>query len=406
MVDPIKLKRHSDENLKQWKLRICENYKEYGLSNWNEVAEVINKETGDKKGESAYRKWFTNFNEGRDYQKEVVAEGNGAIVELELKKIEVMEERKKLQAMKNEIHKKTRIKGRNELMYEHVTAAIENQPSLPLPSFKVLQPNHKQRAAILGFGDEHFGKEFKSLNNEYNEQIYLERMAQLLSETVETIQKESLNELVVLNGADSVEGMALRVSQLTPLQYGFMDQVIKYSRYKVEWLKELSKYVKIKYIHIPSANHTELRLHGTSRGEMPKEDVERIIATYIHDMLRENERIEVPLYDDGIVDFNLLEFEFVACHGHQIKNKKNVIRDLSQLKRKFYDYMYISHFHHGNMLTVGEAAGHNVQVIQLPSVMGSDEYSDSLMTGAKAGANLTIFESGKGRAIQYEYILN
>ncbi|MEV9652441.1 hypothetical protein [Bacillus aerius] len=406
MIDPIKLKRHSDENLKQWKLRICENYKEYGLNNWNEVAEVINNETGDKKGESAYRKWFTNFNEGRDYQKEVVAEGNGAIVELELKKIEVMEERKKLQSMKNEIHKKTRIKGRNELMYEHVTAAIEKQPSLPLPSFKVLQPNNKKRAAILGFGDEHFGKEFKSLNNEYNEQIYLERMAQLLSETVECIQKESLNELVVLNGADSVEGMALRVSQLTPLQYGFMDQVIKYSRYKVEWLKELSKYVKIKYIHIPSANHTELRLHGTSRGEMPKEDVERIIATYIHDMLQENERIEVPLYDDGIVDFNLLEFEFVACHGHQIKNKKNAIRDLSQLKRKFYDYMYISHFHHGNMLTVGEAAGHNIQVIQLPSVMGSDEYSDSLMTGAKAGANLSIFESGKGRTIQYDYILN
>lgn len=49
MIDPIKLKRHSDENLKQWKLRICENYKEYGLSNWNEVAEVINKETGEKK---------------------------------------------------------------------------------------------------------------------------------------------------------------------------------------------------------------------------------------------------------------------------------------------------------------------------------------------------------------------
>lgn len=111
MVDPIKLKRHSDENLKQWKLRICENYKEYGLSNWNEVAEVINKETGDKKGESAYRKWFTNFNEGRDYQKEVVAEENGAIVELELKKIEVMEERKKLQAMKNEIHKKRESKA-------------------------------------------------------------------------------------------------------------------------------------------------------------------------------------------------------------------------------------------------------------------------------------------------------
>lgn len=147
-------------------------------------------------------------------------------------------------------------------------------------------------------------------------------MNQILSETVEYIQKENLDELVVLNGADSVEGMALRVSQLTALQYGFIDQVIKYSRYKAEWLLELSKHVKIKYIHIPSANHTELRLHNTNRSEMPKEDVERIIATYIHDVLKDNERIEVPLYDEGIVDFKLLEFEIVACHGHQIKNKR------------------------------------------------------------------------------------
>jgi hypothetical protein len=83
-------------------------------------------------------------------------------------------------------------------------------------------------------------------------------MSKLLSDTIKVIKKENLDELTVLNGADSVEGMALRVSQLTALQYGFIDQVIKYARYKVEWLKELSKHVKVKYIHIPSANHTEL----------------------------------------------------------------------------------------------------------------------------------------------------
>jgi hypothetical protein len=210
----------------------------------------------------------------------------------------------------------------------------------------------------------------------------------------------------VLNGADSVEGMALRVSQLTALQYGFIDQVIKYARYKVEWLKELSKHVKVKYIHIPSANHTELRVHGTSRGEMPKEDVERIIAVYIHDMLKDNERIDVPMYDEGIVDFEILDYSIVAAHGHQIKNKKNAIRDLSMLKRKFFDFMYVSHFHHGNTLTVGEGLSHNIEVIQLPSIMGSDEYSDSFFSGAKAGASLDIYEEGKGRSISYNFILN
>ncbi|WIT28023.1 hypothetical protein [Bacillus phage SPbetaL7] len=405
MIDPVQTKRHSDENLKEWKIRICSNKDIYNL-NWEEIKELINKETGESKGESAYRKWFNNFIEGVEYQKEKSAESNNSLLELELKKVEIMEERKKLQAVKHEIHKNTRVKGRTELLYENVTEAIEKVATLPPPSFYPLNKSERKRAAVLGFGDEHFGKQFKSNNNEYNEQIYLQRMNQILSETVEYIQKENLDELVVLNGADSVEGMALRVSQLTALQYGFIDQVIKYSRYKAEWLLELSKYVKIKYIHIPSANHTELRLHNTNRSEMPKEDVERIIATYIHDVLKDNERIEVPLYDEGIVDFKLLEFEIVACHGHQIKNKKNAIRDISQMKRKFYDYMYISHFHHGNMLTVGEAATHNIQVIQLPSVMGSDEYSDSLMTGAKAGANLSIYESGKGRTIQYDYILN
>ncbi|MEA5632444.1 hypothetical protein VB006_21140, partial [Bacillus velezensis] len=200
-------------------------------------------ETGESKGESAYRKWFNNFIEGVEYQRERSDESNNSLLELELKKVEIMEERKKLQAVKHEIHKNTRVKGRTELLYENVTEAIEKVGTLPPSSFYPLNKNERKRAAVLGFGDEHFGKQFKSNNNEYNEQIYLQRMNQILSETVEYIQKENLDELVVLNGADSVEGMALRVSQLTALQYGFIDQVIKYSRYKAEWLLELSKHV-------------------------------------------------------------------------------------------------------------------------------------------------------------------
>jgi len=405
MIDPIQTKRLDDENLLQWKIRLCSNKEMYSLT-WEEVKELINNETGESNGESVYRKWWYSFSQGLDFAKEKYIDSNDAMVELELKKLQLMEEQKKLQSIKHEFHKVTRENGRRNLFFDHVSQKIEEIGSLPSPAFEQLETNDGTKAAILGFGDEHFGKQFKSQNNEYNEKIYLERMNQLLSETVNVIKKEHLDELTVLNGADSVEGMALRVSQLTALQYGFIDQVIKYARYKVEWLKELSKYTKIKYIHIPSANHTELRLHNTGRSEMPKEDVERIIAVYIHDMLKGNERIEVVLYDEGIVDFELLGYNFVAAHGHQIKNKKNAIRDLSMLKRKFFDYMYVSHFHHGNTLTVGETAGNNIEVIQLPSIMGSDDYSDTFMSGAKSGASLDIYEEGKGRSISYNFILN
>jgi hypothetical protein len=405
MIDNPILKRREDESLKQYEIRICGNKDKYNLS-WDQVAEVLNSERGETWSESKYRKWFAAFKDGFDFASTQNIESDEVLNELELKKIELLEERKKLQVVRGEYNKIARDKSRKDLLFEYVSQKIEEVGTLPSPTFETLQTNNGKKAGVLGFGDEHFGKEFVSENNEYNEQIYLERMSKLLSDTIEIIKKENLDELTVLNGADSVEGMALRVSQLTALQYGFIDQVIKYARYKVEWLKELSKHVKVKYIHIPSANHTELRVHGTSRGEMPKEDVERIIAVYIHDMLKDNERIDVPMYDEGIVDFDILDYSIVAAHGHQIKNKKNAIRDLSMLKRKFFDFMYVSHFHHGNTLTVGEGLSHNIEVIQLPSIMGSDEYSDSFFSGAKAGASLDIYEEGKGRSVSYNFILN
>lgn len=405
MIDPIQTKRLEDENILQWKIRICSNKELYSLT-WDEIKELINKETGESNGESVYRKWWYSFSQGLDFAKEKYIDSNEAMMELEMKKLDLLRERKKLQTVKAELNKRELTSGRKDLLIETVAQKIEEVGTVPPPTFELLEVNEENKAGVLGFGDEHFGKEFISQNNEYNEKIYLNRMSQLLSETVQVIKKEHLDELTVLNGADSVEGMALRVSQLTALQYGFIDQVIKYARYKVEWLKELSKYTKVRYIHIPSANHTELRLHGTSRSEMPKEDVERIIAVYIHDMLKDNERVEVVLYEEGIVDFEVLGFNMVAAHGHQIKSKKNAIRDLSMLKRKFYDYMYVSHFHHGNTLTVGEGLSHNIEVIQLPSIMGSDEYSDSFMAGAKSGAVLDIYQEHKGRSITYNFVLN
>jgi hypothetical protein len=401
----IKLKRQDHESLLDWQYRLCKNKDTYGLS-WDALRDIFNEENGENFSQDKYRKWYYSFSQGVEYAATNNKNSDDVLDELELKKLELLEERKKLQAIRVEYNKIAREKSRKELMYEFVSEKIVEIGHLPSPTFQPLQTSNGKRGAILGFGDEHFGKQFISQNNKYNEEIYLSRMNKLLSDTIAIIEKEKLDEITVLNGADSVEGMALRVSQLTALQHGFIDQVIKYSRYKVEWLKELSKYVKVNYIHIPSANHTELRLHSSSRGEMPKEDVERIIAVYIHDMLKDNERINVPLYDEGIVDFELIGFSIAACHGHQLKGKKNAIKDISMLKRKFFDYLYVSHFHHGSSLTVGETETHNIEVIQLDSIMGSDEYSDSLMTGAKAGANLSIYEAGKGRTVSYNFVLN
>lgn len=228
----------------------------------------------------------------------------------------------------------------------------------------------------------------------------------ILKETVEYIQKNNITHLHIINGADSVEGMTLRVSQLQTLQSGFTDQVIKFSKFYAKWLRELSKYVYITIHHVTSSNHTEMRPHGSSRGEFPAEDLEKIIGTYIQDVLENNERIDVKIYDDGFVDFKLLDYNIGSLHGHQLKNKKSSVKDLSNLRRKFYDYIFIAHFHHEGNFTVAETDENNVEVIQIPSVMGSDPYSDTLLVGSKASALITTFTKGKGRTDFHTIILN
>lgn len=57
------LKRRENENIKEYKVRLCLNKKEYNL-NWQQIADLINKETGDKSHRDRYRKWFDSYYEG------------------------------------------------------------------------------------------------------------------------------------------------------------------------------------------------------------------------------------------------------------------------------------------------------------------------------------------------------
>jgi hypothetical protein len=400
----MEYKRKIDEELREYQIRLCRNKDLYDLR-WEDISELWFEETGEKKSPDTFRKFWRYYNEGYEDASKQSIDSDEVLNEYELIKIETEKERKKLQSVKVEYNKLLREDGRRDLMFEFIKDSIER---LPVPQFQPMFNFHKdnKKAGVLSFGDIHFGKQFKSLNNEYNIDIAKKRMEQLIPETVAILGQHGFQEIDVINGADSIEGMSLRVSQLQSLQIGFIDQTIQFSKLLASWLNELSKYVKVRYHHLPSANHSEIRPHNSGRGEFPAEDLERVIMHYVHDVLENNPRVEIPIYEKGIIELDVLGYNIAALHGHQLRGKKNIIPELSVMNRKFYDYLYIAHYHHGSNLTVAESDSHNVEIIQIPSIMGSDEYSDSLLTGSKAGANFSVYEQGKGRTIQYNVILN
>lgn len=395
--------RIEGESLKQYKLRLCQNKDEYGLS-YPRIAEIINEEFDTDYAPSTIRTWFKAYSEGYDDRLLEQAAKENVLEEFESKLIELDVEKKKKQTAAIEYNKIIREEARRRMIVDEIRSSIGR---VDVPNFHPLPAiPRNERAYVLGISDIHYGKIFESVNNQYSEETFRQRMAILMSNVIETCSKEQVSRLTIINLGDSVEGMALRISQLQHLEMGFMDMVIRFSRFMVQWLSELSAYVEIDYHHVPSANHTEIRPLGTKAGQFPREDVERVIQAYIHDMLSDNPRITVNEYTRDYARFNLFNFICYAKHGHQVRNIKTYMRDLSMLHREFIDYLFIGHYHHEEIITVGEGSYGDSQVLMLPSIMGSDEYSDSIGTGARAGARMFVFEEGIGKRSTFDFILS
>ena len=60
--------KRNDESILDYKVRLCDSKNQLNLT-WEQIAKLINRETGNEFGESAYRKWYTAFTEGRNYIK-------------------------------------------------------------------------------------------------------------------------------------------------------------------------------------------------------------------------------------------------------------------------------------------------------------------------------------------------
>lgn len=399
-----KLRRRSEENQNEYIARIYKNKVELGLTN-KMCMEVINKELNTEYAESSLRSIAYPFTEGYELGFERALserEANDELKELEAKRLELEKERIKIRTEKLELNRFKTSDTRLEMLFENFQESITK---IEVPDFNEIKVHKNNKEGLLGISDFHFGKYFTSINNKYSEEIFYDRMNRLASETIELCKENGITHLHVLNCGDDVEGMTLRISQLASLQSGFSDQVTKLMKYMVKFLNILSKDLIITYHHVLSGNHSEIRAFNDKTFTL--ENMERIIIEYIRDMLENNPRITVPIYGGKFVDFDILGYNIYSQHGQKVKNPKRVIADVSQQLRKFIDVAYFGHLHHEEQMTTNEAPTHDCEVVYIPSVMGSDEYSDdNFFGGAKASAKLDIYEKGKCRKGSFKIVLN
>lgn len=397
-----KLQRLSNENFTDYHIRLYDNLKLYDITS-KDAAELLNKERGTNYDESKWRKDYAQYLRWKDYiQSNELNESE--LDNLTIKKLELQKERNRLSAEKNEVNKWIREQARTENLHEKLEQAIKKLEPIQVPDVKINTVNNK-RTAIIDLADSHFGREGKILGfkgetiSEYSVEIFKRRMWELLDKTVQVIEKEELSHVTVLNLSDSIDGL-IHMNQLLVLQLGVVDQTMQYAEFMSEWLNKLSEYVTINYRSV-LGNHSENRNLNSQRGELPKENMERIITWYIQTRLENNTRVKV--FDaENIIYFSVFDTHILATHGQDEKNLESSIKDYMMIYQLPVHILKTGHLHHLNNKTIGMNGLQNIEFIQSPAICGVDGYSMKLKKTSNAGSLITVFEDGYGKSCTYD----
>ena len=230
--------------------------------------------------------------------------------------------------------------------------------------------------------------------NSYSPDIFESRMWNLLEQTISITTKEGFSKIHVFSMGDFEDGL-LRVKQLMQLRYGVVEGTVRYADFISNWLNELSKYVEVEF-QTTSGNHTELRMLGQPKGTFTKENMSLVVDAMITTRLANNPNFTFVKNPTGYIFADILGYKLLGIHG-EVKSMEQAIKDFSQMYRVQLDFLIAGHKHHSRSETVGI----NQEVINVPSIIGVDDYSLSILQMSNTGATFLVFEKGKGKVIEY-----
>jgi len=402
------INRLPEESVFEYGLRLIEAKMEgSGDIEWQDIVDILHLDIHRDTLRKACQGEYGSYNVLKYFRNKAVEDsgseedGSEVLDILNLKLLEIEKERKKRQTISIEYNKMLREQARHELLIEKVRDII---PTLEVPDFYPLKDSKKDQEWILSFADIHFDKHFESVNNAYSIEEVYRRFNKLSGKVIAKIERENISHLTILNLGDSIEGL-LRIGALASMKIGMVESVIAFSRFMAKWLNDLSKYVTITYRHVETANHSEIRLFNQKRGETD-ENLEKLMLCYIHDVLQDNERVEVVIENANHIKFKVFDYEILAIHGDAVKSPDSSLSNFSMLHRRFYDYIFMGHFHSDMNKTKFEGEDNNRKIIVVPSMVGSDTYSDSLFVGSKASAEMYGFTKGEGLTDVKTFIVN
>jgi len=386
--------KQQNESIKDYFIRICSEKEMLHLT-WEDVACLMNKETGKDFKESSYRKKWANYKEGLEDGFKKAIDDDVTLKEHELSLLKIQEEKVKIQTEKLELRTIVRESARIGMFFEYIDKSILKLPPIIVP--KISRNFSVANEAILTIADAHYGSEFtiKGLMgeeiNSYSPEIFEKRMWELFNYTVDLILANKITKLFLIDLGDSLDGL-LHLNQLLSLRYGQTDSIMRYSEFMATWINALSEYCDIEWRNV-KGNHSENRPFNSNRGDFPNENGERLIAHIIKIRLSNNNKVIIhETQESPAIYFKCNNYDILACHGQYENGIDNIISSYRNFYNVPVDIGLMGHLHRTNSKTVSSNANGNVEIIQCASLVGINKFAESKKLSARAGAKMICFK--------------
>ena len=319
-------------------------------------------------------------------------------------KEELIKERKKLQAVNLQAQEYYRERARSELLAEQIQDAIKGLKPFEVKEFTHTKPTKK--VAILTIADAHYDSNFEVNGlfgekvNVYDKETFKTRMWNLLAK----IEADyfDFDKIKVVSMGDAIENI-LRLSSLKKLRQPVVESVIEFAEFMSTWLVALHNRleVPVEFALVPG-NHSVCRILS-QKPEFQDENLEYIIHAFIQLRLGDCKGIKIEPYND-VYFTTIFNENIVFSHG-ETKDLEALMNHFENLYDITIDACYGAHYHSESSKSIGVGNVGSRRIVRVPSMVGTDPYSNQILKHNRAGAYFAIFDE-EGESLNKIYFLN
>ena len=356
---------------------------------WQNIADDLNKIHGVSFSESAWRKPYQAYKQGRE---DSINE-----TELSYQMQEIRRKKKELSLERSINNQQIRDLSIHGVYRNLLSEALENLPSLSLS--EVGKRQHRASSGDTRGTPMVFMADLHHDGDESNLQLIMSKVSANL---IDYIENNNLSEVDVVELGDVIEGGSLRTSQLMAIKKGMVRQIVEAAEAYAQMLANVQRKTgcKINFHTVTSSNHTQIRPLNTKRNELMEEDLMLVFLDHLIVRFSGKED-KVSISGDRTLNINVAGFNVYCSHGHvgnmSPNNMSKVIYEEDFYRGNNGDFFVFGHYHHYHEESLNTSGNLNKKGFLMPSLSSHiSDYEENLRLGSVGELTVLTFKENEG----------